>query len=95
MKEMGQKATVNWTPRTANREADSLANGEISGFDPALEVVFRKDRLQWRVLPEALEMAQQAEAAVAEVKRKGDLPDRTKKQAKRRLEQRIRVTDPW
>ena len=25
MKEMGPKITVNWTPRTANREADSLS----------------------------------------------------------------------
>ena len=72
---MGQKTTVKWTPRNANREADSLANGDTSEFDPALEVVFRKDRLQWRVLTEALEMARQAEAAVAEAKRKGALPD--------------------
>ena len=66
-----------------------------SEFDPALEVEFRKDRLQWRVLPEALEMAREAEAAVAEARRKGALPDRTKKQARRRLEQRIRVSDSW
>ena len=74
MKEMEQKTTVNWTPRTANRDADSLANGDASEFDPALEVEFRKHRLQWRVLPEALEMAREAEAAVAEAKRKGALP---------------------
>ena len=57
MQELEQKTTVNWTPRTANREADSLANGDASEFDRALEVEFRKDRPQCRVLPEALEIA--------------------------------------
>ena len=74
MKEMGQK-TVNWTPQAAKREADSLANGNASEFDPKLEVVLEKDRLQWRVLPKALEMAHEAETAVAEAKRKGALLD--------------------
>ena len=32
------KALIEWTPRTANREADSLANGDTRGFDPELEV---------------------------------------------------------
>ena len=80
---MGKKTTVNWTPRAANREADSLANGDASEFSPALEVEIRKDRLQWRVLPKAVEMAREAEAAVAEAKRKSALPDRAKKQARR------------
>ena len=45
MKAMGQKAAVNWTPRAANREADALANGKSSGFDPA-------KRSRWRILPQ-------------------------------------------
>ena len=32
MKRMSMKVVVEWTPRTGNREADRLANGEHSRF---------------------------------------------------------------
>ena len=32
------EALVEWTPKSANREADALANGDTSGFHPGVEV---------------------------------------------------------
>ena len=95
MKVMGQKTVVQWTLRAANREADSLANGDSSGFDPAKEVKFDLAHMRWRILPAALQMGREAEDSVAAAKRRGQLPDRGKKQRRRNVEQRLRVTDPW
>ena len=41
------QALVQWTPRTANREADSLAIGDTQNFNPECECVIlpRVDRL--------------------------------------------------
>ena len=50
MKAMGQKTAVHWTPREANREADALANGNSSGFDPAKERKFDLAHMGWRIL---------------------------------------------
>ena len=35
MKKRGIRASVEWSPRAGNREADALANGDFSAFDPA------------------------------------------------------------
>ena len=45
------KASVEWFPRTANMEADALANGDTSGFKPDLAYsggASLQKRLQWR-----------------------------------------------
>ena len=65
---MGQKTAVNWTPREANREADALANGNSSGFDPAKEIKFDLAHMHWRILPDALQMGHEAEDAVHDAK---------------------------
>ena len=36
MKHEKMKASVSWAPREVNREADRLANGDTTGFDPNL-----------------------------------------------------------
>ena len=43
LKKNSPKATVQWAPRTANHEADSLANRDTSGFNPALECKIEDD----------------------------------------------------
>ena len=48
-KKMGMKVLVEWTPRAGNREADALANGDISLFDPRRRVQLESD-VQWEVL---------------------------------------------
>ena len=49
-KKMGLKASVEWSPREANREADALANGELSQFTPELRIPVDARQLQWTVL---------------------------------------------
>ena len=68
MKSMGQKTAVNWTPRDANHETDSLANGNSSGFDLAKE--FDLTCMAWRTLPHALQMGRQAEESVTAAKKR-------------------------
>ena len=92
-KHMRIKALIEWTPRTANREADSLANGDTRGFDPELEVKIDDTVLTWLVLPDVLEMGKAADDFF---QRKGQLPNRgTKQKKKRRPEERLRMADPW
>ena len=38
MKRMNMRTVVEWAPRDCNREADQLANGIMTGFDPALRL---------------------------------------------------------
>ena len=38
LKRMSVKAVVEWAPRTANHEADELANGDTTRFDPAKRI---------------------------------------------------------
>ena len=96
LKRMGIKAVVDWAPRTANYEADELANGNTSRCDPAKRIVFKASEVWWDVLPEALqkgrEMESECQSALAEG---GGRPDRTRKQRKRKLEDKLRVRDPW
>ena len=74
---------------------DALANGNSAGFDPAKERKFDLTNMGWRILPRALQMGRDAETAVNAAKRRGSLPDRGKKQRRRRLEERLKMTDPW
>ena len=50
------KATVQWASRTVNQEADALANGDTSGFNPALWCIIELSNIAWSVLPEVLEV---------------------------------------
>ena len=89
------KALVEWTPRESNREADALANGCADGFNPELELKVDCENLQWSILPKALEVEKQAEEAYRTAKDGGHLPNRAKKERKKRLEDRLRTKDPW
>ena len=89
------KALVEWTPRTANREADALANGDTKGFDPALEVKNDDELPDWIILPQVLAMGKKAEEDFLLAKSRGELPDKSGKQRKRRAEERLKFADPW
>ena len=54
MKHRGMRAIVEWAPRECNREADMLANGDTSLFDPERRIHVAAGTLVWNVLPEAL-----------------------------------------
>ena len=95
MKAKGLRTIVEWAPREYNREADQLANGVTDAFNPAKRLEVSAQSLSWNVLPEALTAGREAEKAFREVKTSYGLPDRCKKQRKRKVESRLKVTDPW
>ena len=53
------------------------------------------DSLSWVILPEALATGQRAESQFQEVKQSGRLPNRAMKHRKRKVEERLKATDPW
>ena len=61
MKKKWIRASVEWTPRSGNREADALANGDVSNFGTAPRMHVEPRGLQWQVLPQALARGREAE----------------------------------
>ena len=57
----GGDGDVRWTPREANCEADRLANGDTSGFDPSPRLRVIPPRRGWFILDEALELGEVVE----------------------------------
>ena len=51
--------------------------------------------LTWNILPMALQAGRDAEQAFRDMKERYGLPDRCKKQRKRKVETRLKITDPW
>ena len=94
-KKMGMKVLVEWTPRAGNRDADALANGDSSLFDPRRRVQLESD-VQWEVLDQALRRGHEAESETATARAEKRLPDRaSKRMKKRKPTEKLRVTDPW
>ena len=75
-KHMRINVLIEWTPRTANREADALANGDTRGFDPELDVKIDDTVLTWLALPDVLAMCKAARDFFQDANRKGQLPNR-------------------
>ena len=88
-------AEVQWAPRTVNQEADSLAKGDHTRFNPALRRVIRPAVIEWLVLHWVLEMGRRAEVEHKRFKASGFDPGREVKQARRRKSERLCLTDPW
>ena len=95
MKHRGMKAIVEWAPRECNREADMLANGDTSLFDPERRIHVAAGTLIWNVLPEALKAGKDAEETYRRLKETHGLPNRAAKQRKRAAEHRLKFKDPW
>ena len=95
MKSRGMRTVVEWAPREFNKEADHLANGNTIDFDPAKRLNVSASTLTWNILHEALSAGREAERAYRRMKDSSGLPNRSKKQAKRRVETRLKITEPW
>ena len=95
MKARGMRAIVEWAPREFNKEADQLANGITDSFDPNRRLHVSSQTLTWNILPMALQAGRDAEQAFRDMKERYGLPDRCKKQRKRKVETRLKITDPW
>ena len=89
------RAIVEWAPRECNREADMLANGDTSLFDPERRIPVSAGTLVWNVLPEALKAGRDAEDIFNHQKETHGLPNRSAKQRKRAAEHRLKFKDPW
>ena len=95
MKHRGMRAIVEWAPRECNREADMLANGDSSLFDPGRRIHVSAGTLVWNVLLEALKVGRDAEDTFKHMKETHGLPNRSAKQRKRAAEHRLKFKDPW
>ena len=95
LKKRKLKALVEWAPRESNRETDALANSVRADFTPDLEMRVDVENLSWCILPDALHAGRQAGEAFKSAKEQGRLPDRAKKERRKRLEDRLRMKDPW
>ena len=80
---------------SGNREADRLVNGQFNDFDEDLRIPVSVDSLQWDILPVALAAGGSAELDYLQTKAGAGLPNRSKKEKRRRPEERLRTKDPW
>ena len=93
MKMMNMRTVVGWSPRECNQEADHLANGGTAGFSPRSACT--SDLSHWYILEDALRAGAAAEAEHHQATSRSELPDRCRKQKRKRPQDRLRVTDPW
>ena len=77
---------LQWLPREANAEADSLSNMRFEGFDPQRRIEVVVAELPLKVLPDLLEDATAFYEEVQPAR-----PQRRRRGKRRRL----RETDPW
>ena len=49
--------SAEWIPRETNKEADALADGLTSGFNPTLDKSRPIDEIEWLVIPSFMEKA--------------------------------------
>ena len=96
LRHSGVRPDVRWAPREANREADPdrLANGDTTGFDPALRLRVLPPVDGWFILDEALVLGETAENE----RRKYQAEAGSRQQVKgkrKKPEDRLRLKDPW
>ena len=96
LRHTGIRPEVRWAPRETNAEADRLANGDSSGFSQSHRVRVLPLQPPWYVLNEALEMGAQAEEQKKEHRAKrGPGYFYERRRGKRKLEEKLRIVDPW
>ena len=95
MKARGMRAVVEWALRERNKEADLLANGITDLFNPERRSPVSAQTLVCNILSEVLSVGREAEQAFRRMKETHGLPNRAQKQRKRKVETRLKVTDPW
>ena len=88
MKRMSLKVAVEWTPRARNREADQSANGDHRALNQQNRVNLDLARLQWDILPEVLSFWTSSNSLELG-------PQRNVKRRRWKLEERMRLKDPW
>ena len=87
---MALEVQVEWTPRSGNKEADELANANTGRFSEALRVEIVPGEFSWQIHPEAPRLGRGAEEMYDVAKRDGALPNRGRKQKRKRAEERLK-----
>ena len=95
MKHEGIKASVQWAPRESNREADRLANGDFTGFSLEFRIHIDVASISWYTLDDALVMGREAEHSYECAKKSGALPGTTRREKRKRQDERLKVADLW
>ena len=88
----GLDLELEWVPRAANSEADKLADGVSTGFDPRLRRGTSLEDLPWLVLPGLLKAGAAFYEACAELP--SPVPSSSAKKPKLAGE-RLRDREPW
>ena len=94
LKRLANNVVVEWTPRTANTEADSLAKG-TRAFGLAKRIPIAAENIHWEIHPEVLEMGKCAEEDMQRVRELGLKNNQLRTHTRRKEGDRLRVTDPW
>ena len=92
LKRRNLQASVEWTPRELNKEADALSKGDFTGFRVENRVPVDLATTSWLVPDRALEWgaAFEKEASSRNRETRVGRPGKRK-----RAEERLRVRDPW
>ena len=90
----GARPDVRWALREANREADRLANGDSSGFNPALRLRELPPVGGWILLDDALVLGETAENEMKKFLAEAGSSMQVKGKRKK-PEDRLRLKDPW
>jgi hypothetical protein len=86
---------VSWIPREQNVEADEISNGVFRNFDPALQVKCDLSEIRFEVLDDLMEEAANFYGEMMVKKNSKVLLKASASSKKRRIEDKLRSTDPW
>ena len=90
---MAAKASVEWASRSANYEADALANGITGSFGPSRRIPVDVNTLRLEIMPEALGMGKHVEEDTENVRASGISTNRGRKLRRRKQEDKMKVKD--
>ena len=94
LKSRGMVLDLEWAPRDQNEEADALTNGDFSAFSPSKRIEVKVEDMQWLVLNDLLDSADQIYKEVRTMREKGATPVQASEPgAKKRAT--LRQRDPW
>ena len=94
LRQSGFRPDVRWAPREANREADRLANGDGTGFEPALRLRVQPPLGGCFILDDALALGAEAEDEKQRYRAESGWNRQVKGKGKK-PEDRLRLKDPW
>ena len=90
----GAELFLDWVPRGENKEADRLADGDWTGFDPSLRVHANLEQVRWLVLDDLLASGRKFYEGAARTS-VADKRASIARSSFKRKKAKLRETDPW